>query len=253
MSYKIYIHANKINGKVYVGQTSQDANKRWRNGNGYVNNVAFYRAIQKYGWDNFEHKILFDGLTKEEADAKEMELIAFYDSKNPDNGYNLTDGGQGTNGYQMPDERKRQISESQKGRLLTDEWKQHISEAVRGENHPFWGKRLSDEHRRHLSEAHMGNKSYGGMQGKRHTEETKRRMSESRMGHPTSDETKRKIGIANGRPVRCVETSIVYYSATEAYRQTGNSVAGITMCCNGKRKTCGKLHWEWADAQDISI
>lgn len=253
MSYKIYAHVNKINGKVYVGQTSQNVNKRWRNGNGYVNNIAFYRAIQKYGWDNFEHEILFDGLTKEQADIKEKEMIAFYDSNNPDKGYNLTDGGQGTNGYRMPEERKRQISEFQKGRLLTDEWKRHISESVRGENHPFWGKKLSDEHRRHLSEAHMGQKPAYGMLGKKLSQESRDKISKALTGHPTSNETRKKIGLANGRLTRCIDTEIVYYSATEASRQTGCNVVGITRCCNGTQQTCGGLHWEWADAQDISI
>lgn len=248
MFYKIYAHVNKINGKVYVGQTSQNVNKRWRNGNGYVNNIAFYRAIQKYGWDNFEHEILFDGLTKEQADIKEKEIIAFYDSNNPDKGYNLTDGGQGTNGYRMPEERKRQISEFQKGRLLTDEWKRHISESVRGENHPFWGKKLSDEHRRHLSEAHIGNKSYGGMQGKRHTEETKRRMSESHKGHKLSDETIRKMKENSGKIIRCVETGIVYDSISDACRKTGyQSKTGISRCCKGLQETYNGLHWEYVE------
>ena len=249
MSYKIYAHINKINGKIYIGQTCRkNVNQRWRNGKGYINNIAFYRAIKKYGWDNFEHKILFDGLSKEEADAKETELIALYDSKNPEHGYNLTDGGQGTNGYQMPEERKRQISESQKGRLLTDEWKQHISEAVRGENHPFWGKQLSDKHRRHLSEAHMGNKSYGGMQGKKHTEETKRRMSESHKGHKLSDETIRKMKENSGKIIRCVETGIVYDSIGDACRKTGyKSKTGISRCCKGLQETYNGLHWEYVE------
>ena len=57
MSYKIYAHINKINGKIYIGQTCRkNVNQRWRNGRGYINNVAFYRAIQKYGWDNCQKK-----------------------------------------------------------------------------------------------------------------------------------------------------------------------------------------------------
>lgn len=46
MGYKIYAHINKTNGKIYIGQTCREnVNQRWRNGNGYVNNVSFYRAI----------------------------------------------------------------------------------------------------------------------------------------------------------------------------------------------------------------
>ena len=66
----VYCHINKINQKKYVGITSQTAQKRWKNGFGYTSSPHFYVAIQKYGWDNFEHVILFDGLTEQEAKQK---------------------------------------------------------------------------------------------------------------------------------------------------------------------------------------
>lgn len=245
MSYIIYIHRNKINGKVYIGQTSQNVNQRWRNGKGYVNNTLFYRAIKKYGWDNFEHDIIFTGLDKEQADKLENEMILFFDSNNPDKGYNLTDGGQGTNGYHFTEEQKKHISDIQTGRCLTEEWKQHISEAVRGENHPFYGKKLSDEHRKHLSESHKGHEPTFGMLGKKHSEETKKKMSEMRMGHETSKETRKKIGKANSKAVRCIETGIVYYGASETQRQIGLRGSGVSMCCCGKQETCGGYHWEY--------
>ena len=65
--YCVYVHTNKANGKMYVGITSMLPEKRWANGHGYRSNVLFYRAIQKYGWESFEHSVLFDGLTREEA------------------------------------------------------------------------------------------------------------------------------------------------------------------------------------------
>lgn len=123
MGYVIYIHRNKINNKVYVGQTGQQVNQRWRNGKGYINNSLFYRAIEKYGWDNFDHDIIFTGLDKEQANRLEVEIISLFDSNNPDKGYNLTEGGQGTNGYHFTEEHKKHISEIQTGRLLTEEWK----------------------------------------------------------------------------------------------------------------------------------
>ena len=73
--YTIYIHKNKINGKVYIGQTSQKPEKRWDNGRGYETSSKFYNAILKYGWNNFEHIILYTTLTLEEANQKEQELI----------------------------------------------------------------------------------------------------------------------------------------------------------------------------------
>lgn len=49
----IYLHRNKSNGKVYIGQTIQSIENRWKNGNGYKPCTYFYKAIQKYGWENF--------------------------------------------------------------------------------------------------------------------------------------------------------------------------------------------------------
>ena len=73
--YCVYVHTNKANGKRYVGITSMIPEKRWANGHGYRSNVLFYRAIQKYGWESFEHSVLFDGLTRKEAYAKESSKV----------------------------------------------------------------------------------------------------------------------------------------------------------------------------------
>lgn len=97
--YKVYYHKNKINNKYYIGITKQNVNKRWgKNGKNYYTQYFGY-AIQKYGWDNFEHGILFDNLTETEAKNKEIELIKKYNSLHP-NGYNLTVGGD-TNPYDI--------------------------------------------------------------------------------------------------------------------------------------------------------
>ena len=95
--YTIYLHKNKINNKVYIGQTIQDnLNNRWKNGLGYKNCTYFYNAIQKYGWDNFEHLILEQdqNWTKEELNQKEQYYINLYKANNPEFGYNITAGGQ---------------------------------------------------------------------------------------------------------------------------------------------------------------
>lgn len=91
--YSVYRHTNKINNKVYVGITKQKINKRWNYGRGYKGSSYFYSAIQKYGWDNFEHKVLIHGLTKEQAEAWEKKLIKVWELTNPRNGYNLNSGG----------------------------------------------------------------------------------------------------------------------------------------------------------------
>ena len=66
-NYTIYMHKNKINGKVYIGITSQIPTQRWGvNGKNYRSSPHFYSAIQKYGWDNFEHNILLESLPRKD-------------------------------------------------------------------------------------------------------------------------------------------------------------------------------------------
>lgn len=113
--YKVYMHRNKTNGKVYIGITLQPVNERWRNGTNYYGNEYFHRSIKKYGWDGFEHLVLFDGLSKEEAEEKEVELIQKYKSTNRNFGYNIELGGN-TSGKHSEDT-LRKMSESQKGGL----------------------------------------------------------------------------------------------------------------------------------------
>lgn len=90
--YCIYKHTLP-NQKVYIGQTC-DTKRRWRASN-YVGNCLFYKAIQKYGWDNITHEILEDNLTLEEANKREKYYIALYQATNSDYGYNLRAGGEG--------------------------------------------------------------------------------------------------------------------------------------------------------------
>lgn len=49
--------------------------------------------LKKYGWDNFSHEILLSDLTEEEMEYWEDYYIEFYDSRNPDKGYNIMKGG----------------------------------------------------------------------------------------------------------------------------------------------------------------
>lgn len=92
-TWKIYKHTNKTNGKCYIGQTCRkNLNERWNNGKGY-NGTIFAKAIEKYGWDNFDHEIIEDNiLTQEEANEREQYWIEYYGSYG-ENGYNMTRGG----------------------------------------------------------------------------------------------------------------------------------------------------------------
>ena len=94
----IYKHTNKINGKSYIGQTCTPTKVRWKSGYGYRKSCQlFANAIEKYGWENFEHEIIEDEIKSvEEANEREKYWIAYYHTfiRDPEcNGYNMTPGG----------------------------------------------------------------------------------------------------------------------------------------------------------------
>ena len=127
-NYTIYKHTSP-SGKVYIGQTRQDVKKRWCNGYGYATSPHFDRAIKKYGWNNIQHEIIATGLTKKEANWLEQYLISYYHSNEGQYGYNITRGGDGSNGRLITKEERARISESNKGRKASEETKQKMSEA----------------------------------------------------------------------------------------------------------------------------
>ena len=119
--FTIYRHVSPI-GRVYVGITSQDVETRWRHGDTYRNSTYFKRAIRKYGWKNFKHEILFTNVEEERAKRLEIELIRHY--KGLGISYNLTNGGDGTNGYHHTDEYKQFKSQQMKEFFSTERGKE---------------------------------------------------------------------------------------------------------------------------------
>ena len=91
-NYTVYMHESP-SGKKYVGITKTSLKKRWNYGYGYEHNPYFWRAIQKYGWGNITHKIIADGLSKEEACKIEIDLIRELKLTDPKYGYNIRQGG----------------------------------------------------------------------------------------------------------------------------------------------------------------
>ena len=131
MNYTLYMHITS-SGKRYIGITKQKPKKRWLNGCGYSRNKHFHRAIKKYGWDNIEHKVLSNWLSKEEAEKKEKECIKHYKSNNRKYGYNLTNGG----GL---------------GKECSIETRIKMSEAKKGMQPPFNGSMLNEAQRKAIS------------------------------------------------------------------------------------------------------
>lgn len=218
--YTVYKHTSP-NGKVYIGITRQEPKQRWKNGHGYRNNEHFYRAIQKYGWDNFKHEILFSNLPENVAWEKEIELIKAHKSNQYEFGYNISSGGEIANGCKCSEETKLKISK-----------------ANRGKTSPNKGKKMTDEQIRKMSERLKGrtvwNKGKTGLQ--KHSEETRKKMSESQKMAQTK----------HRKSVLCVETGVIYNSIRDAEKQTGARNSDITAVCKGKRKKAGGYTWKYA-------
>ena len=214
--YTVYQHKNKINGKIYIGITSQKPEQRWGSqGCNYKSSPHFYSAIQKYGWDNFEHNILFIDLTKEQACLKEQELIKEYNSMNREFGYNSTSGGDIF--------------------TMNEETKQKISQAMIG-NQNGLGHPCSEEKKEKISNAQKGRKF---------TEEHKQKLSEAAKNRhvPCSEEKKQILKEkSHKKSVYCEELDKIFESVQECGRQLGIPATNISKLCNGRGKTLKGYH-----------
>ena len=119
-TYKVYVHISPSN-KYYVGITSQSVKKRWLGGYGYCKNPHFTRAIEKYGWDSFQHIVFEDGLSKEQAEDIEKALIEKYQSNNKLFGYNIKSGGDSNGKHSEESKELMSINRKGKGRQKKSE------------------------------------------------------------------------------------------------------------------------------------
>ena len=183
--YCVYCHTNRTNAKRYVGITKNNPNRRWMGGQGYKCNRHFYSAIQKYGWDNFEHEIIVSGLSFEDAKEIEKTLIKEWNLQDPHFGYNMTAGGDGLYSPRSETREKMSIAAKSEHRLTL------LSVAREKAHKVCVGSRHSPETIQKMSQAKLGHAV---------SQETKDKISQSKRGHPSwnkgipcSDETRKKI------------------------------------------------------------
>lgn len=111
-TYTVYCHINRTNGKKYIGITKRPVEKRWQKGTGYNGNSIFRKAVNKYGWDNFDHEIIASNLTKQEAENFERLLIKELDTTNSELGYNVSLGGCAMENRHHTEISKKKMSEN---------------------------------------------------------------------------------------------------------------------------------------------
>ena len=171
----IYKTTNLVNGKIYIGQD------RYNNPKYLGSGTALCNAIKKYRRKNFKKEIL-EQCTLEELNEREVYWITFYDSMNPEVGYNLTSGGKQRCFFS--EESKKKISDGNKGKIRTEEFKnkqrqnRHSDEAKILIGLAAKGRTKSDITKQKLSDAHKGkSKKYiVWNKGKHQSAETKEKI-----------------------------------------------------------------------------
>src|SRR3989304_2765181 len=125
----IYKIENKFNGKIYIGQTKREINKRvyfHLKRKSYVGN-----ALRKYGLQSFLISIIDQADTKEILDEKERYWIKFYNCRNPE-GYNFTDGGDGLINPSEETRQKMRDTKAANPRYPSEESRRKMSIAGKG-------------------------------------------------------------------------------------------------------------------------
>lgn len=236
--YTVYMHTSPSK-KRYIGITSLPAKRRWSNGNGYKSQM-FYRAIEKYGWDNFKHEILFEGLTKEDAENKEIELIRFYKTDNCNYGYNVDHGGFSVG--RMSDETKNKLSEtksiavvkySKSGEFI----KKYSCRTDAAKEHNVSGAAITSCCRNIL-------KTVAGFIWRYADEKL---TVEHIAWCNTDDSENRKLSVCqytlSGDFIK------EYESAEYAQKIDGYCATSIRQCCKHERRTCNGYIWQYANVE----
>ena len=188
----IYLIIDGTNDKEYVGQTTLSIKKRFKK-HKQCKKSLIGKAIRAHGEEMFFIVVLKECESKEELNYWEKHFIKSRYTKVP-NGYNLTDGGEGTPGLEFtpehcaklsiaaierfkdPTERAKMVMINT-GKSLTTETRAKLSVVNSGENNPFFGKHHTEESLAKMSEAHRGNTAWVG---RHHRKESKIKLSIAR-------------------------------------------------------------------------
>jgi len=203
----IYKIVNKIDGNIYIGQTIQDLDERWKQHCKPTSNCRYLKsAIKKYGIDNFIFKLIcicFD----DDLNKYESMFIKQYNTIVP-NGYNLREGG---NSSKHNEETKKKISERLKNR--TD----------LAHSKPQLGKPHSEEVKRKISNS---------LKGIKYSQESIKKRNEILIKHIIF-----QLNI-DGTVIK------TFNGYSEAAKSVGTYKEAIWSVCNGKRKTAKGFMWK---------
>lgn len=212
----IYKVENKINGKIYIGQTTKDLSVEY-----YGSGPVIIKALKKYGKENFNKEILIECKSKEELNQQEIFWISFYDSTNRKKGYNISTGGNGGNlGHLV----NKKLSNSAKDYVLAKD-RNGISIRVKRNDERL---RSGD-----LVGFAKGNIPYN--KGVPMSEKQKNKMRK-----PKTEEHRKKMSIVRKgkykKPIKCLENNKIYPSSIVAAQDLGLTVPNIIEVLKGRAK-----------------
>lgn len=215
--YMLYCHTNKINGKKYFGITTQKDYSRWRSGKGYMNQLDFYKAIQKYGWENFDHEIIKDNLS--EADAKKLEqeyILKFHTYVNDpqSNGYNASIGGGANLKYYTEEERKAaaKASHERSKKLNGTKWAENARKRY-ADNKEFYRLKNKLNYEKHKDAFLANEKDYqASLKAKL---DIIRQLNTQFPGRLSDEDKQNIINFRNCRNGKYIQTLLNYFSPEE--------------------------------------
>ena len=218
-NFCVYKHTSP-DGRVYIGMTGQKPEVRWQSGTGYKTNTYFTRSINKYGWQNFKHEIIAQGLSKEQAQKLEIRLIAEYKSNDRKCGFNISVGGESHKGVKISEWHKERVRQANIGKTVSQETREKLSAASK--------KTWSDPaHIERICQLNIGEKN--PQYGKKKTDEEKLKRG-----------AKQVLQFDIGG-----EFLAEYISLHNASEKTGVPRGDIKKCCDGIFKQAGGYVWEF--------
>lgn len=270
-TYCVYKHTSP-NGKVYIGVTCQRPTRRWNNGAGYANNNHFNSAIKKYGWQNFEHEVVAQGLSKEEASQTERELITLYQSNKPMYGYNHTSGGY--DGYELNDDQIAALRERTQKQFSDESFKRKFNSLMRD---PDRRRRVSDGLKKYYESPEAREKASTAQKRKFENPEYRekvKKLAQRRASDPKYREKLSRVltekrrneeyrqsmtGANNPNAKRVLQYSLdgklikKYGSISDACREIGANHGNIISCIKGKTRTAYGYIWAYEGDSEKAV
>lgn len=235
----IYQIKNLVNNKLYIGQTTRPLHKRIYEYKSAFNLNKFHNqhllnAFNKYGWDNFEFKIIDSGTTIDELNEKEIYYIKKFNTTNKSIGYNISDGGRNS----IPTiETLEKMSRSHLGKKQSNNWINKRIAIAGTDEAKKYGRKKTNEEKKYLSD-----NSPKYWLGKNRDNNTKEKISNTIKEKGLSDKQKKilykKVYVRNPKTNEPIET---YESTVHASNVIGVNQSTISRWCKNEKTIKNKL------------